>query len=469
MTHTDKAQAPDGAARSESDTLRPEANDRPSAHDSTTISHWRILKISLPVILSNASVPLVGAVDTAVLGRLPDPAYLAGAALGATAVSLTVFNFSFLRIVTGGYAAQAFGAGDRPELLAVFWRALMMALAIGIVIVVASPALVIAARWFFIDSQATEDLMARYLAIRLLSAPFILGNMVVLALLIGQQRTGLMVALQFFLNGLNMGLDLVFVIGLDWRIEGVALASVIAEASAFAVGAVLVLWPFRDLAAPWTRIFDPQKLKRLLTANTDILIRNMAMQAVFSLMLRYASNFGTVMVAATAIHMHFLEIAAYGLDGFAVSVESLCGAAFGRKNRRLFRDVIKKTSIWAFALALVISLTYALASPSIIALMTTIEAVRQAAGTTALYAAILPLIGVWAYQADGVFFGTTQSNHLRNSTLLAAGVFWALVLTTQSQGIVSVWLGLAAFFAARTLVLVLAYPKVEALMDGASA
>lgn len=435
-----------------------------SRQDETSISHWRILKISLPVILSNASVPLVGAVDTAVLGRLPDPAYLAGAALGATALSLTVFNFSFLRIVTGGYAAQAHGAGDRPELLAVFWRALIMALAIGVVIVLATPALLVAARWFFIDSAATEGFMARYLAIRLLSAPFILGNMVVIALLIGQQRTGLMVMLQFVLNGLNIGLDLVFVIGLDWRIEGVALASVIAEASAFGLGAGLVLWPFRDLAAPWGRIFDPQKLKHLLSANTDILIRNLAMQAVFSLMLRYASNFGTVMVAATAIHMHFLEIAAYGLDGFAVSVESLCGAAFGRKNRPLFRDVIKKTSIWAFALALVISLAYALASPSIIALMTTIEEVRQAAATTALYAAILPLIGVWAYQADGIFFGTTQSSHLRNSTLVAAGVFWVTVLATQDQGIISVWLGLAAFFAARALVLLLAYPKVEALM-----
>ncbi len=445
--------------RSPSDAARLGARQEPQ-----TIRHWRILKISLPVIVSNASVPLVGAVDTAVLGRLPDPAYLAGAALGATALSLTVFNFSFLRIVTGGFAAQAFGANDRPELLAVFWRALFMALIIGLVLVLLSPALLVAARWFFIDSATTEDYMARYLSIRLLSAPFILGNMVVLALLIGQQRTGLMVALQFLLNGLNIGLDLVFVIGWDWRIEGVAWASVIAEASAFVMGGALVLWPFRDLAAPWARLFNAQKLKQLLSANTDILIRNLAMQAVFSLMLRYASNFGTVMVAATAIHMHFLEIAAYGLDGFAVSVESLCGAAFGQKNRPLFRDIIKKTSIWAFALALVISIAYALASGQIIALMTTIDAVRQAAELTALYAAVLPLIGVWAYQADGVFFGTTQSAGLRNSTLVGALAFWVLVLFTQRLGIISVWLGLAAFFAARALVLILSYPRIEALM-----
>lgn len=429
-----------------------------------TISHARVLKLSIPVIISNASVPLVGAVDTAVLGRLADPAYLAGAALGATAISLAIFNFSFLRIVTGGYAAQAFGAGDKDELLAVFWRSLLLAGLIGLALVLARPLLVQAALAFFIDSPATEAHMARYLGIRLLSAPFILGNMVVLALLIGQQRTRLMVPLQVLLNGLNIALDLVFVLGWDWRVEGVAAASVIAESVAFAVGTALVLWPFRAQAMSWARVLDLGKLHRLLSANTDILIRNVAMQAVFSLMLRYASAFGTVQVAATAIHLHFLEITAYGLDGFAVSVESLCGAAFGQKNRNLFRDVVKKTSVWAFGLALVVSLGYALFAPQFIALLTTIDSVRTAAEASALYAAALPMIGVWAYQADGIFFGTTQSASLRNSTLVAALVFWALVLATGGLGMASLWIGLAGFFAARSLVLIAAYPRLEAML-----
>ncbi len=427
-----------------------------------TISHLRVLQLSVPVIISNASVPLVGAVDSAVLGRLPDPAYLAGAALGATAISVAIFNFSFLRIVTGGYAAQAFGADDKDELLAVFWRSLMLAALIGLALVLTRPLLVQAALWFFIDSPATETHMARYLSIRLLSAPFILGNMVVLALLVGQQRTRLMVPLQVLLNGLNMALDLLFVLELDWRVEGVAAASVIAEIAAFFAGAALVLWPFRGRALAWGRLFALAKLRRLLSANTDIMIRNVAMQAVFSLVLRYASYFGTVNVAATAIHLHFLEITAYGLDGFAVSVESLCGAAFGQKNRALFRDVVKKTSLWAFGLAALVSLGYWLFSQDFIALLTTIESVRSAAQTTAIYAAILPLIGVWAYQADGVFFGATQSASLRNSTVLAALVFWGLVLVTRDWGMVSLWIGLAGFFAARALVLIAAYPRLEA-------
>ena len=421
-----------------------------------------------PIILSNISVPLVGAVDTAVVGHLPDPIYIGAVALGAIIFNFLFWGFGFLRMGTTGFVAQAYGAGDIDEVRATLARALLLAAGLGVLVVALQFPIGLFVFWAFSGSVELESLANSYYAIRVWSAPATLANYAILGCLIGIQNTRAVLALQLVLNITNVLLDLLFVLALGWGIQGVALASVISEFVALAFASWLVMRNLNRLGGQWarSRIVDISKLKALLHVNINIFIRTLCLIFAFSYFIAIGTKMGEITLAANAVLLHLQHFLAYGLDGFAFAVESLAGSAYGARNRGAFRTAVRVTTIWALIVAGLFTVLYAVLGSSIISVITGIEPVRLAAADYLIWLLVSPVLSVWSYQLDGIFIGATRSVEMRNGMVLSLLVYllaiWLFVPLLGNHGL---WLSLMIFMVTRAITLGLWYPRIERSMQ----
>ena len=298
----------------------------------------RVWALAGPIILSNLSTPLLGAVDTAVVGHLPDAAYIGGVAVGATIFSFLFWGFGFLRMGTTGFTAQAFGAEDRLELRATLARALLLAGLLGFVLVLLQAPIGDFALTLIGPSDKVEALAQSYYGIRIWSAPAALANYAIIGWLLGMQRAGTVLVLQIVLNGINILLDLVFVIGFGWGVEGVAYASLIAELCAFAIGCYVVAGLLHSAGGhwDWSRLLNRERLVALFRVNLDILVRTLCLIFALAYITARSAAMGDVILAGNAILMQLQNLTAYGLDGFAHAAEVLAGGAYGARSRRDF-------------------------------------------------------------------------------------------------------------------------------------
>ena len=288
------------------------------AHAHAPVTHARVLKIALPIVISNATVPILGAVDTGVVGQLGQAAPIGAVGIGAVILTGIYWVFGFLRMGTTGLTSQAHGAGQVGEVAALLTRALMIGFAGGAALIVLQLPIFWGAFQLAPASAEVEGLARDYLAIRVWSAPAMIAIFGLTGWLIAQERTGAVLAIQVLMNGVNIGLDLWFVLGLDWGVTGVARATVIAEWGGLALG----LWICRDaFSVPawrdWPRVFDPVRLRVMASVNTDILLRSLMLQVVFISFLFLGADFGDVTLAANQVLLQFLHITAHALDGFA--------------------------------------------------------------------------------------------------------------------------------------------------------
>lgn len=420
-----------------------------------------------PIILSNLSVPLVGAVDTAVVGHLPDPIYIGAVALGAIIFNFLFWGFGFLRMGTTGFIAQAYGAGNIDEVRAILARALLLAVGLGVLVVVLQFPIGLLALWAFSGSIELESLANSYFIVRVWSAPATLANYAILGCLIGIHNTRAALALQLVLNITNVLLDLVFVLGFGWGVQGVALASVISEFLALAFASWLVMHNLNHLGGQWlrSRIFDISRLKALLHVNINIFIRTLCLIFAFSYFTAMGTKIGEITLAANAVLLHLQHFLAYGLDGFAFAVEALAGSAYGARNRAAFRMAVRVTTIWSLIVASLFALLYAVLGTSIINVITGIELVRLAAADYLIWVVISPVLSVWSYQLDGIFIGTTRPVEMRNGMVSSLLVYllaiWLLVPVLGNHGL---WLSLMIFMVTRAITLGLWYPRIERSM-----
>ena len=417
-----------------------------------------------PIIVSNLSTPLLGAVDTAVVGRLPDAAYIGGVAIGAVIFSFLYWGFGFLRMGTTGFTAQAFGAGDADELRAALIRPLILAGALGVALIALQAPIGRFAFWLLEASPQVEAFAGSYFAIRIWSAPAALINYTVLGWLFGTQRAGTTLLLQIVLNGTNIVLDVVFVIGLGWGIEGVAAASVIAEVTAAGLGLIIIARSLRRQGGRWdrARIFRRDRLAALLKVNIDIFLRTLSLIIAFSYFTAQGAKMGDVTLAANAILMHLQAFLAHGLDGFAHAAEILAGGSVGARSRAAFRQAVRVSTIWAATTAAAVALVYAILGPGIIALFTVLDDVRNAAVVYLPWIVASPLVSVWGFQLDGIFIGATRTAAMRNAMVLSLAIYlvacWMLVPALGNHGL---WLALMVLMAARGVTLGIAYPALE--------
>ena len=422
---------------------------------------WRL---AWPLILSNLTVPLLGIVDTAVVGHLPQPHYLGAVAIGALVFNVLYFVFGFLRMGTTGLTAQAFGRADGDQLRAGLLRPLLLAVLVAALLLACSPLIVRASMLLFEPSARIGAELESYLRIRLLGAPAGLANMVLLGWLLGLQNARGPMALLIVTNALNMALDLLFVLGFGWAVRGVAAATVCAEYGGTALGLWLARRQLRSLAGAWRwpAILHGGAFRRLLAVNRDIMLRSLSLEAAFLGFTALGSRQGEIVLAANAVLFNFLTFAAFGLDGFAHAAEAMVGRYVGRGDAPGFRAATRANLSLALTLAVVLVLAFAAGGHLGIELMTGLPEVRATATTYLPYVVALPLVAVFAFLFDGVFIGATRTAEMRNGMALALGVFLGSVaLLMPPLGNHGLWLALLLFMAARGLWLGACYLRID--------
>ena len=426
-------------------------------------THRRVLGIALPIVLSNATIPILGAVDTGVIGQLGEAAPIGAVGIGAIILTSIYWVFGFLRMGTTGMVAQARGAGDVAEIGALLMRGLMIAGAAGLFFVLFQQTIFAAAFALAPASAEVETLARRYLEIRIWGAPAAIAIYALTGWLIAMERARGVLVLQVVMNGLNVALDLLFVFGFGWGVQGVAAATLIAEASGLALG----LWLCRpafggDQWRDWARVFDRVRLRRMAAVNGDILVRSVILQASFTSFLFLAAGFGDVTLAANQVLLQFVSITAFALDGFAFAAEALVGQALGAHAPGTLRRAALVSSQWGLGFAALLTACILAGGPALIDLMTTAPEVREAASQYLPWVAAMPLIGIAAWMLDGIFIGATFTRDLRNAMLVSATIYvLALAVLLPSFGNHGLWAALAVLNVARAVTLGLRYPRIE--------
>jgi multidrug resistance protein, MATE family len=421
-----------------------------------------VLAIAIPMIVSNATVPLVGIADTAVVGQLNDPALIGGVALGSTVFSMLFWAFGFLRMGTTGLTAQAAGAGNRAEIAANLYRPLLIALGGGaLLFLLHVPAILLALRLIG-GSSEVQTATAAYFGIRILSAPATLANYALVGWFIGLARANLALVLQLFQNAINIVLAIVFVLFAGKGVQGAAMAAVCAEYAALAVGLVIAASLLRGTRGMRIRIFERQAFTRLIAVNADIMIRTICLMFVFTFFAAQGAKLGDVALAANSVLRNLSDLSAFVLDGFAFAAEALVGQAVGAASLRRFRQAVLLSSVWAGILAVVVAAVFWAGGLALIQVMTAEPSVREAAYTFLPWAVLTPVAGVACFQLDGIFIGATRTADMRNMMILSLAVFlaaWAVL--TPAFGNHGLWASLMVFYAARAASLGLRYRALE--------
>jgi len=417
-------------------------------------SHGRVLRLAVPLIISNVSVPLLGLVDTAVIGHLDDARYLAAVAIGSMLFSVVVWGLGFLKMSTSGLTAQAFGDPERQSSDHLL-HGLMMAALLSLILMPLSQPLWAAGLWFFQSAPEVESLAQQYVAIRSWAIAPTLCNLVLVGWLIGVQRTTLPLVILLVANGLNIVLDLLLVVIWDLGVAGVAWASVIGEWVACLTGLFLVL--DRAMLSRWKhrgrKIISSAPWKTIVSLNRDILIRTLLLIAVFMAMTWQSARLGVTLLATHAVLMNFQHLMAYSLDGFAHAAEALVGRSIGQGAVDSLRRSIRLTAIWSAGVAVLFSLLYLIIAEPLIALMTGLPEVRAEAASLLPWILMTPVVSCWSFWLDGVFVGATRGRLMRQGMLISALGFGVCLWISQPMGYAGVWLSFLVFMALRALTL----------------
>ena len=432
--------------------------------NSKDLSHKRVLGVAIPIVLANATIPILGAVDTAVVGQLGLAVPIGAVGIGAIIITAIYWLFGFLRMGTTGLTAQAIGSGDKPETSALLVRGVIIGFTAGLILIIAQVPIFLGALQLSPASMEVESLAQKYLQIRVYSAPAAIALFGITGWLIAKEKTREVLLLQLALNGINITLDLVFVLNLGWGVEGVAIATLIAEWS----GLIFGLWLAREgfnngYWKNWIQIFDRVRLIQMAKVNSDIMIRSILLEIGFVSFLFLGSSFDDATLAANQVLIQFLNITAYALDGFAFAAEALVGQALGAKNRPLFRRAVIMTSQWGLGSVILMALAFFVFGNSIINIMTTAQDVRTVGYEYLPWMVIAPLAGAAAWMLDGIFIGATRTADMRNMMFISFCIYLiALAILLPKYANHGLWASLIIFSLARGITLGFKYPRLEA-------
>ncbi len=429
-------------------------------------SHRKILVLAVPIILANSATPLLGLTDIAVIGHFGSLSDLGAIALGNLIFSFLFWGFGFLRMSTSGYVAQAFGKQDLAEMIAIVARAFMLALAIGVALILLQWPLITLAQMILGGDASIEQVTREFFFIRIWSAPATLVLYVINGMLIGRGLGRQLLQLQILLNGLNLLLDIFFAGGLGWGAPGIALGTALAEWLSVFI-AIWIIWRsmketvktlFQHIRA---ELFLGTKLRALMAANSDILIRTLTLLGGISLFTDMGARINGETLAANHILMQFTLFSAFFLDGFAFVAESLAGQAFGEGDRNLFRLVVTRSTRLAALTAAILSISFLLFGTFFINHLTTIPEVRAQAIQFLPFCAGYVFTSFAAFQLDGIYIGTTQTQALRNAALLATFLYVLICFPlVHSWGNVGLWSAFILFVFFRAMTLLVGFRKV---------
>lgn len=428
--------------------------------------HLAIARTAFPIILANATVPLLGLADTAAIGHTGDVQDLGAIALGALVFSFVYWGFGFLRMGTTGFIAQAAGAGNYTEVRDTMLRSVLMGAGIGLLLVVLQSFIGMAALYLLDASEAVKEGVRIYFRARIWGAPATLTTFALLGVLIGLGKTKHLLVLQLVLNGLNIGLNVLFVIGFGWGVKGIASGTAIAEWVAMFVGLWMVYRLLSRMEGGWSwqRLAHRDKFVQMLAANGNIMIRTFALLLSFAWFANQGARFGDAILAANHVLLQFVSFSAFFLDGYAYVVEMMVGKAIGARDGVRFRKELKQANQLAGGTAFLLALLFFLMGTPAIHGLTTDEQVRTIAQHYLPYASVYILFSFYAFQMDGVFIGATKSMEMRNASVFSFVVFLACVaLLSTPMGNAGLWLSFIIYVIVRGLSLAFYLPRVNAL------
>ena len=433
-----------------------------------SISYRYLLQKAWPIILANASVPLLGLVDTAVIGNVGSITDLGAIAFGALIFSFVYWSFGFLRMGTTGFAAQASGAGDQQEVRAVLGRAVLIALCLGVVLISIQWPIGLADFSLLDGSTPVEAVAQEYFDIRIWGAPATLATFALMGLLIGLGKSRTLLIVQLFLNGLNILLDVWFAGILGWGASGIALGTVIAEWTTVLLAGWLVYRTLNERKLltevfwPKAKIMDLSALLKTASANLDIMLRTLILVFSFAFFINQSAKFGDTVLASNHILLQLIAFSAFFLDGYAFVVEALVGGAIGAKRSDVFDLAVRRSTVLALITAILLALVIALVGDIAVMLMTDISSVRLAANQLLPFAALYVLFSFAAFQLDGIFIGASFTRQMRDAAALSIVVYlvawWAL---SDPFGLQGLWGAMIIYVVARAVALLLFYPPLR--------
>ena len=420
------------------------------------LTNREYLGLTVPFMLSTMTQPLMGAVNTAVMGQLPDPKYIAAVSLGAILFNNLYWLFGFLRVSTTGYAAQAFGAADRELGTLAFFKPLVLALLISLACIVFQKPILEGYLAMIGAAPEVNALCREYYYILIWGAPLVLGNYVALGWLMGQTRVRASVFMQVSMNVLNMALSIWFVFGLHMDIVGVAFATLLSQLYGGVISVVLMYYygEFDYKNLPWGELLDWRTFIGMLKVNVNLMIRTACLLTVNNIIAAVGASFGTVVLAANAVLLQLKDIMSYLIDGMANGAAIFSGRAVGAKSGAGLDAAIRMTFKWLVVLAAILMGVYAAGNEFFIRLFTNIDEVVAMSMTYNVFVLFYPVCAGIGMVLYGVFCGATRTAPVRNMMLLALAVFyllqWQLVPIIGNSGL---WLALLGFMAAQSVIL----------------
>lgn len=416
-----------------------------------------ILRLAVPNILSNISIPLLGMVDTALMGRLESEIYIGAVALGSVLFNFIYWGFGFLRMGTTGFTAQAYGKNDHKECSAILGRGLLVALSSSIALIALQAAIAWAGFSLIQGDAAVESLARQYFNIRIYAAPATLGLFVFHGWFLGMQNARYPMYLTIVVNGLNILFNVLFVFQMGMKSDGVALGTVCAQYIGLILAAIMFLHKYRRSVSLLDRaqILQLAAMKRFFAINADIFIRTICLVFTFAFFTSASAAISSMVLAANQILMQYLSLMSYAVDGFAFAAESLTGRFFGARDIFKLKQSVRLLFFWGTGLGVFFALCYGLFGKPLLRLFTDQLDIIQTAMPYLFWVVAITIAGSIAYLWDGVYIGATASVPMRNMMLLSTVAVFLPVyyLTITLLGNHSLWLALTLFMIARAMTL----------------
>ena len=433
---------------------------------SVNITKWQIFRLSIPIFFSNIAIPLVGIVDTALMGHMQSENYLIAVSISATFLSIIFWSFGFLRMGTVGLISQTLGKADYRELVNIISRNIIIALFISFLIIILKPFMLHVLNQIFVTSEITKNLIKDYISIRVFSAPAELICYVIIGFYLGIQKTFISSLLVVILSLLNIILSIYFVKVQNLNVSGVALGTLLASYVTIIIFSIYTYYYIINRFKVIPRfnsksIFNYKKVFKLLNINFNIFIRTILLTFSFFWVTYLSSTLGEEYVAINSILIQLIIISAFFLDAYAFSTEGIIGYSIGRKSRKMFLTAVKNSIILSFTTGIIISFFFLFYAKEIINLITDIEFLRYLSYKYSLWVIIIPPIASFCYQLDGIFIGATQTKEMRNSMILAVAIYLSLsIYLTQKLHNYGIWFALLLLMVLRSSTLHFYFPKI---------
>jgi MATE family multidrug resistance protein len=414
-----------------------------------------ILKLSIPIFFANLAIPMVGIIDTGLMGNLGNLSYLSATSVAANLFSMIFWSFGFLRMGTVGLVSQAYGKEDYSEIFNIILRNLVFVLVISLIIISLQGYIYRLSLNIFELSETTEKFYQDYFQIRIWSAPAELTLYIITGFFIGLQKTKISSLAIGLFSILNIILSIIFVSKFDLNIKGVAygtLFSALFISISFLIYTFLYLNRISKLKIKFDELIDLKKIKNIFNININIFIRTILLTFSFLWFTYLGSQIGEDYIAANAILINLVFLSAFILDAYAFSTEGMVGYSLGKKDITLFKKIVQNSFILSSITGLIISIIYFLINNFVINLMSNIEEIRNLSSSYAVWLIIMPLISSFCFQLDGIFIGVSQTKELRNAMIFS--VFSYLVISiflTGLMGNTGVWISLCIFMILRAL------------------